>query len=169
MSIWRGLRGPENRKWGKSVCFTKLFKGRGPNEEFISGGLGVVLMSKQWCFSLKMLCVYFQNCVSCIGGEHNFRNFLKGMAGKWKIEPRELRWQVKWVYEGAWGAWEPKMWKKCLVYNTFLRVAGPTGSSYPKAWGSFWRPKSDVFRSKCFVAIFRIVLPAWAGSTIWWH
>jgi len=42
----KGLEGLENRKCGKSICFTTLFKGCGPNDKFMSGGLGVALMSK---------------------------------------------------------------------------------------------------------------------------
>ena len=80
----KGLEGPENRKCGKSVCFATLVKARGPNEEFRSGGLGVVLTSKKQCFSLKMLCGNFQNCASCIGGEHIFIRIIRRNGRKMK-------------------------------------------------------------------------------------
>ena len=38
---------------------------------------GSLRRRKSEIFALKMLCVYFQNCASCIGGEHYFIKFMK--------------------------------------------------------------------------------------------
>ena len=62
-----------------------------------------------------MLCVYIQNCAPCVGGDDIFRKIMKQVVGKWKMEPKDLRRQVWWLYEEVWRGLEPNM----LVFHWF--------------------------------------------------
>ena len=72
-----------------------------------------------------MPCVYIHNCATCVGGEHIFRKIMKKGAGKWKMEPKELRWRVWCLYVRAWWGRKTKM----LRYHRLGSVlSGPINS-----------------------------------------
>ena len=104
----------------------------------------------------------------------------KKMVGKWKMGPAGLRLQGWWVYVGAWWGQKGEKWKKYWFLKQNWRVQGHTSATFPageeegyvprggfrRGFGIFRRRKSESFQLKCFVSIFRIVLPMQAGSTI---
>ena len=83
-----------------------------------------VSTSKKWDFSLKMRLADLQNCASCVGGEHIFRKFVKKNAGKWKMEAKDLGWQVWWLYEGAWYGQKAEMLKIIGFHHYLLKGHG---------------------------------------------
>ena len=84
---------------------------------------GPVSTLKKCDFWLKMLYAAISNCASCAGGEHIFRKIKKTkLAGNWKMEPKDLRWQVWWLYEGAWWGRKAKMLKNHRFSYVFLKV-----------------------------------------------
>ena len=71
MSIQGGLMGLKTENVEKVRVFQTFLKGAGPTNGSYPEGWGRFDVRKG-CFSLSLLCVYFQNCASCRGGEHNF-------------------------------------------------------------------------------------------------
>ena len=62
-----------------------------------------------------------QSCVSYSSGGHIFGKSWKKVVEKWKMMPKELRWQVWWVYEGAWWGLKSKMLVFHWFYHYFLK------------------------------------------------
>ena len=67
-------------------------KGNGANDWAIipktitqTSSIWAASTTKKWDFSLKNLCVYIQNCASCVGGEHIFIKKVKKDGRKMKI------------------------------------------------------------------------------------
>ena len=59
------------------------------------------------------------------GGEHIFKTNMKKVVGKWKMEPKNVRWRVWCLYEGAWWGRKAKM----LRYHRLGSVlSGPINS-----------------------------------------
>ena len=86
------------------------------------------------------------------------------------MEPKDFRWQVWWLYEGAWWGRKAKMLKKHWFLHVYLK--GQEGHGDAKAAKSYpgrtaRRRKSGSFHQKriCadIVPTFRIVLPVQTG------
>ena len=116
--------GPAWGAWGGPSGKRNKNRATGPKHITKRGPFWPELMSKKWYVWIKMLRVDIENCASCIGGSTFSKTIMTKTVGKWKMELGGLRWQVKWVYEGAWWGWKAKMLKKCLFLSTCLMFTG---------------------------------------------
>ena len=81
-------------------------KGNGANDWAIipktitqTSSIWAASTTKKWDFSLKNLCVYIQNCGSCVGGEHIF---IKNVKKRW---PENENW-VRKTFNGKFDAYK---------------------------------------------------------------
>ena len=63
----------------------------------------------------------FENMLPTAAGSIFSENSWNKVVGKWKMEPEDLRWQVWWVYVGAWWGPKPKMLIFHWFYSCFLK------------------------------------------------
>ena len=159
MALWGGLMGPKNENvekppvlllfwWGSRLEIRPRRRSRRP----WLGGLG---SSKKCDLSLKMLYAAISNCASCAGGENIFRNSWKQVVGKWKMEPKNLRWHMWMVYVRAWWGQGAKMLKTHWLYCYFLKGQG-CHEEVQKRNSQVGR---TIFHKKYFVPTSRIAFP----------
>ena len=125
--MW-GLGGAKNRKCWKTNGFTITSWGvkramrtpRPPASERQIEFLGVVEVQIIRFLIKNALWLYAELCLLFERGIH-FRKKYKTVVEKWKMMPEELRWQVWWVYEGAWWGRKAEMLKKYWFYYYFLK------------------------------------------------
>ena len=148
MGIWGGLMGPKIEDVGFSLVLPLLFEGsRWPrwfqeNEQAAEKCVFEVQIKR---YLIKQISLAICRIVSTTqAGSTLSEKSEKKVIEKWKKMPKELRWQVWWVYEGAWWGLKSKM----LVFHWFYHycLKGQGLPEYPNRAESW--PRSTVWEGK---------------------
>ena len=106
--------------------------------------------SKKWCFWLKMLCGYIQNCASYVGGEYIFRKFMEQKLSEGEKWSREtLYGKCDGYMWGLGGAQKRKCWKKCWFLMHLLKGQRSKKDSMRTNSSPGSDRKSEIFDVKC--------------------
>ena len=85
-------------------------------------GSSTEILLKFYRNSIEILSRFYRNSIEFLSNFYrNSMEILKKVVEKWKMMPKELRWQVWWVYEGAWWGLKSKMLVFHRFYHYFLK------------------------------------------------